>query len=259
MRWFSPILVAVLIVAAGSAKAQFAGPGTVGQPLPTKPGAIRTPNNPPIVVLGPVEPMHVETLSLDPKHNHAFAKENSQQQKQCPCNVREVHMRLGFSYGTNKSILGDHNYDKIARVGLDFDVSPLKGKRIQSARLTLNVDATWLGADNGGSWADPSSSNPSLKNRHYSCLAQIGTGKDEWWKYEYDNEWIDANVVTTPGASEGPAISVDVTSIVQGWANGGPNFGLVLIGPEENLNAFTENACYTDFARDHVKLDVQFR
>jgi secreted trypsin-like serine protease len=44
--------------------------------------------------------------------------------------------------------------------------------------------------------------------------------------------------------TSGPDVTIDVTPFVQNWTHN-TNFGFVLYGAEENLNAFTENSCKT--------------
>ena len=52
---------------------------------------------------------------------------------------------------------------------------------------------------------------------------------------------------------------MDVTRIVQGWMTGVPNFGIVLIGPEDDLNVFTEKACHTSYDVQSTQLVVLYR
>lgn len=147
---------------------------------------------------------------------------------------------VGFYYRTDKSSQGDYFDNQIYRSAIHFDLDSLKGKKIWSAKLKVTVDTSHVG-------------NGSQTDHHTSCLARIATGIDRWWNY---SDWIDMSLALEPGEAMGPDLSYDVTSIVRGWASGArPNFGFVLLGSDENLNAFTEKACYTSYAS--IQLEVK--
>ena len=147
---------------------------------------------------------------------------------------------VGFYYRTDKSSQGDYFDNQIYRSGVHFDLDSLKGKKIWSAKLKLTVDTSHVG-------------NGSETNHHTSCVARIATGIDRWWKY---SDWIDMSLALEPDEANGPDVSYDVTKIVRGWVSGAkPNFGFVLLGSEENLNAFAEKACYTSYAS--IQLEVK--
>jgi hypothetical protein len=160
----------------------------------------------------------------------------------------------GFVYGTNKTAFGDVSDNVIYRLGILFDVNALANRRIQSAQLKMRVDNAWT-----QEWPWPDSKTGPTRgppNDHStSCIAQIGVGRAYWWNYQ---DWLDASVVSR-NEYVGPNISIDVTSIVKGWASGEDNFGFVLMGEEENLNAFTEEACLTSYLGNQISLEVQYQ
>ena len=102
-------------------------------------------------------------------------------------------------------------------------------------------------------------SDNSLPDSHAkSCTAKILLGGDRWTK---NTDWIeDGALIAETGVGNGPDIAVDVTKTVRAWASGQENRGFVLEGEEENLTAFTEKACVTQYfpespsARDRVLL-----
>jgi hypothetical protein len=113
-------------------------------------------------------------------------------------------------------------------MGLLFDLSKLQGKTVTKAVLHLYVDHSIVGS----SYAVDHST---------SCATRIGAGVDRWWAY--------SDQIAGPGgpaasSSSGPDVDIDVTSFVQSWTHNA-NFGFVLYGADENLNAFTENSCQT--------------
>lgn len=162
--------------------------------------------------------------------------------------------RVGYNYTTFKQNVGafDYNSDSIARVGLRFDLSPIAGRNIHvdSARLLLTVDSSWTGQGNLDANGPPN-------DHETSCTAKIGSGRDYWWDKKR-SDWIEGDVELTPGETHGPDVSLDVTKIVGGWANGQRNFGLVLQGEEENLLAFTEKSCMTVYVTDSIRLEIKY-
>jgi hypothetical protein len=72
------------------------------------------------------------------------------------------------------------------------------------------------------------------------CLAEIAAADSDWW----DNQnMIGGEFVTAQPAVNGQFVSIDVTDIVRSWANGGPNNGFVLRGPNENNDARDNDQC----------------
>lgn len=152
---------------------------------------------------------------------------------------------VGFHYWTRKIPVGDDWLNDAWRSGILFDVSSFhnqfQSKHIINAKLMLRVNSTQIGADYHNDYST-------------SCTARIGVGTGRWWN---NSAWIDAGIVLTPGQFTGPDVAYDVTPIVSDWAAGSPNFGFVLLGPEENLGAFTENSCRSDYD-GNISLMIQY-
>ncbi len=154
---------------------------------------------------------------------------------------------VGYSHQTRKFTFGDMSSNVIYRLGLLFDLSSVHSRNIVSARLGLETEASWTGA------ADPEHSAAS--DHSTSCAAVVAVGTAKWWKY---TDWIGAAAVLRPGPSQGPDVSIDVTSIVRQWASSpeDANQGIVLLGEDENLDAFTESTCVTAYVPSSIKLTV---
>ncbi|GAC1595668.1 MAG: hypothetical protein NVS3B28_26920 [Candidatus Velthaea sp.] len=134
---------------------------------------------------------------------------------------------VGYAYATQKHLLGDQSDNDLWRAAVNFDVGAVSGRHIVLALLGLHVQNSDVG--------DTYTNLPSA-----SCIAQVGTGTIDWWDY---TTWIDGNWFKTLSRDAGPNVSVDVTDQVAQWAQGAKNYGFVLKGSDENLNAFTEDSC----------------
>jgi hypothetical protein len=135
---------------------------------------------------------------------------------------------VGFNYMTDKRSLGDHFENIVNRMGLLFDLSNLWGKTVTKAVLHLYVEHSIVG-------------RAYAVDHSTSCATRIGAGVDRWWQY--------SGQIAGPGgpaaiSTSGPDVDIDVTQFVQSWTHN-TNFGFVLYGADENLNAFTENSCQT--------------
>lgn len=151
-------------------------------------------------------------------------------------------LSVGFNDTTDPHFSGDANENRISRSALWFDVSALNGHTVRSAKLILRVDTTTL--------------SPDHHTDHFtSCLTQIAQGIDYWWNY---GDWINAAVVLKPGGYMGPDVAYDVTPIVQGWSGVTPNFGLVLLGNQENPAVFLSDSCHTTYVPSSSQLVVEF-
>jgi hypothetical protein len=161
-------------------------------------------------------------------------------------NISNPGFVVGYFYDTEKAPAGDTAWNYISRTGLYFDVGGVAGKSIRAARLNLTVGTTAL---RGHRWG----AGPQLDHTT-SCVGRIGLGVSYWWNY---SDWIDAAIVVQPGVATGPDVSYDVTQLVRDWANGSPNYGMVLLGDEENLDAFTERGCETTYLNNST-LYIEF-
>lgn len=214
-------------------------------------GARESPSSP--VYCGNQAPL-IQSLTLKPymRSNLAVNVTKMDMQYQNMANIL-----VGYAYQANKMNLAENDYylNEIARLGLLFDTSPLAGRRIYSARLKAEVYRTWRGSILLGSGVV---GDTPAADHETSCVAKVfeGAPRDRWWK---NSDWIEAGaLVTAPGLIAGPDISIDVTRVVQGWASGRDNMGLVMQGEEENFTAFTDGGCMTEYFADSVVLEVLY-
>ncbi len=162
---------------------------------------------------------------------------------------------VGYAYNTDRGITasGDAYVNFALRTGMMFDVTSLKGQQIVSATLKMEVNRTWTNRfmlDDGGA-----ATTDSLPDSHTkSCTAKFFLGGDRWTN---NADWIEAGaLIAETGVADGPDISIDVTKTVRAWASGKENRGFVLEGEEENLTAFTEGACVTQYLPESLQLTV---
>ena len=154
---------------------------------------------------------------------------------------------VGFSSYTIKRAFGDGFSNTVYRSALLFDMAGLSHKKIYSARLKLRVARTETATmTEHGNQYDYST----------SCLAKIAFGADYWWEHP---GWMDGAIALQPGTVVGPDVAYDVTSMVRAWTDGSrPNYGMVLLGESEDLNAFVDKSCDTTFAPAAISLEVQY-
>lgn len=134
---------------------------------------------------------------------------------------------VGFEYSSRELLFGDNSFAIVHRAAFAFDVSPVLNHRIVSATFHATIRSS-TGAGN-----------------NHSCATHVGTGTEFWWQ---NTGWIDAmfgaGIVPT---DTGPIISADVTTLVAPWSRGEPNYGFVLRNEDENLDAFTNKVCVTEY------------
>ncbi|HZR70550.1 MAG TPA: hypothetical protein VFB01_16020 [Burkholderiales bacterium] len=151
---------------------------------------------------------------------------------------------VGYWDLTFTHALGDNHSNTFDRLALFFDTSAVSHRKIYGARLKLTVDSTIVGE------------GPFQFDHYTSCASRIGTGLDRWWNH---GDWIQASEVLAPGRYQGPDVALDVTKIVQQWAQfPDANFGLVLMGENEDLSAFLYRACQTTYDPTRISLEVEF-
>lgn len=161
---------------------------------------------------------------------------------------------VGYNYATNKGTVAINDYylDDALRTGLIFDLSGLANAHIVSAHLRMEVDRTWTGKYQYPPVGVVGSGLPSSHST--SCTAKVFMGGDRWAK---NTDWIEAGAqIAETGVVEGPDVRIDVTPAARAWTTGQENRGLVLEGEEENLTAFTEKGCVTQYFPDAFRLDV---
>jgi hypothetical protein len=158
-------------------------------------------------------------------------------------NYDDGRISAGYRYWRYVSFVSDGFDNDLSRTGLYFDTAPFAYKKIRAARLKLTVDTAEVGPD-------------YHKDHTTSCVARVGVGKEQWWPPR--NDWIEAYDKLNPGMYQGPTLALDVTEIVKDWARSpNNNYGLVLMGSKENLDAFTNDSCVTAYFRDQIVLEVE--
>jgi len=151
-------------------------------------------------------------------------------------------MCVGFVYNTTKHWYGDDFSNAWIRSAVWFDIGSLHAKQIWSAKLTLNIADAEAGGD--------THSVPNL-----NCISKVEAASSAWWN---GASWLDSNAsrAATGINQTGSQVTIDVTVLAHLWLAGTPNDGLVLIGPSEDPNAFTENSCLSGY--NSAVLTVQF-
>jgi hypothetical protein len=155
----------------------------------------------------------------------------------------------GYDYYREVSFWGDFARSQFSRLAILFDTSPLSNKTIYTAHLKLTVATTKVNQD----------PDPKVNSDHStSCVKRVGLATANWWLYHGD--WIEVPAATAPRIDQvGPNVDIDVTDFVRGWAQAPKtNFGIVLMGDNENLSTFTNAACRTAYDPASVQLQVQF-
>lgn len=135
---------------------------------------------------------------------------------------------VGYSYSAVVNTFGDRTYNAISRMGIAFDVSGLRGRRLVSATLRMAIDLPTNGGDN------------------HSCATNVGDGANFWW---LNGDWIDGRFGTEIVPTDtGPVVVADVTALVAPWLRGEPNYGFVVKNADENLRAFVTKKCMTIYS-----------
>lgn len=146
----------------------------------------------------------------------------------------------GYLHDTNgKDDMGE-SYDyrnEFYRAGLHFDVSKLVGHKVAKAVLSLRIFRTHHRGVH---------SNPDYYDHVSTCGTVIATGKSQWWTYSDQIDFGPPTVQVLPSTTSD--LKIDVTEIVRSWVAGpDSNFGLVIMGDNEDLGAYTETICQTQY------------
>lgn len=145
-------------------------------------------------------------------------------------------LTVGYLYAESSEALGDLFDNWFYRSGVLFDLRSIRGRNITRATLRMRIV---------GSQGNP------------SCINKIGDGYRDWWNEPGDGV-IDENTSDPiDGTLSGNDVQFDVTRIVRNWAQGRTNYGFVLGNLDENLRAFTNKRCLTDYGA-YASLDVDF-
>ena len=146
---------------------------------------------------------------------------------------------VGYEHSTNDMGLpGDEWANNIYRTGLFFDLAFLADKHVDFARLEIRIDETIRAAPH-----DHTVSYDSYTN----CVATVAAGVDTWWTQNTPLVHGEPSIAVN---GTGGRVRFDMSDIARAWAAHTANFGLVLVGANEDLAAFTEATCRTRFV-DH--------
>jgi hypothetical protein len=181
--------------------------------------------------IGVAPTLGTTTVTLQPAHERSSYKERSDKGLINSENTT-VHAPDGASVGYAYNIEQrhpDHVDNFVYRAAVMFDLGPMAGRPLQKATLHLHVSSSMVAK--------------YKQDNSKSCAAGLGTGQGAWWS---NTDWIEGNWLDT-FSQAGPNVDVDVTSEVRSWMNGAPNYGFVLKGTDENLNAFTDAECLSNY------------
>lgn len=142
--------------------------------------------------------------------------------------------------------------DYAYRSAVKFDLSPLSGRKIWKATLTMVV---------ANGWTDFNHDN----RVNVSCASQIMYATSDWSGakdlidgdpyLDMPNGTPNASANTgTVSISGGRNVSIDVTDAVRRWKIGQPNFGFVFRGPRENYPNSNEE-CASEYGNLNLRVD----
>jgi hypothetical protein len=139
-------------------------------------------------------------------------------------------IEVGYMHTFDRRVLGDFVWSEYYRAGVQFDARPLNANFIFKAVLHLHLTS--------GQTAVAGSTFPT-----HQCISEVGLGTNPWWS---DNAMIAGDFSNSRAPAGFIDSTVDVTSEVRMFKNNA-NFGFVMRGPDENLNAFTQSVCESHF------------
>ncbi len=143
---------------------------------------------------------------------------------------------VGYVHATNNmGALGDEWSNNYYRAGLYFNVGFLAGKHLTYATLNLRTAQMYHSEVHNANQYTSASGN---------CVATVASGAGSWWTSNARVEYGQPVEVVQGTANR---LHFDISDVARAWASGAPNLGLVLIGSDENLYAFTETACMSTF------------
>jgi len=150
----------------------------------------------------------------------------------------------GYLHDTNGNLCaGMNGYEarnEFYRAALRFDLSPLAGHSLHQAILHLRVFKTHHRGIH---------SNPDFWDSSSSCAVTVAAGRSNWWQSLGDPlVMVDTQDPTVTAATGSADLQIDVTPIALAWLQGAQaNYGLVLRGENEDLQAYTETICQTQY------------
>jgi hypothetical protein len=151
---------------------------------------------------------------------------------------------VGYLHDTNgKDNLGTgyEARNETYRGGLRFEVPKIFGRYVKQATLNLRIYKTHIRGVH---------SNPDYYNATKSCAVRITTAKSRWYAQGDMNGSLvdigDPSVGIIPSGTQD--LHINVTALAQAWSlHPETNFGMVLMGENEDMKAYTETICQTQF------------
>lgn len=144
-------------------------------------------------------------------------------------------LEVGFNFYSVKDPLGDFFNNKVSRSWALFDISALHASFIFKAVLHIKVRSTDTTSDLARKSGH--SEFPSTE----SCLTEIGDATSAW----FNGGRIESSFSDGLIPSRSTSVDVDVAPIVRRWAQGEPNLGFALRGPDEDNNSFNNLKCWS--------------
>lgn len=146
----------------------------------------------------------------------------------------------GYLHDTNGNFGSNNQYEwrnEFYRAALRFHSTKLLHHQIVKATLNLRIFKTHVRGVHSA-------------NDHYtqatSCGTKVESGGSEWWTSTPGQVDI-ANPSVRIDPSGTSRLHIDVTPIVAQWSKPQSNLGMVLAGDNEDLGAFTETICQTQY------------
>lgn len=191
-----------------------------------------------------------KTITLRLAQFQTFSSANAKLKKDDPANLRMFEgstlppantLFVGYLHDTNGAYEGGNvPYEwrnEFYRSALRFHSTKLLHHTIIKATLTLRIYRTHVRGVHSA-------------NDHYTqtsaCTKTAQSGKAEWWTNT--GVPVEAGPPTISVQPSGTSnLHIDVTDIVSQWAEPHSNFGLVLVGENEDLGAYTETICQAQF------------
>lgn len=147
----------------------------------------------------------------------------------------------GYLHDTNGKYPGTpwdyESRNEFYRGALRFHSTKLLHRQIVKATLNLRIFKTHVRGVHSA-------------NDHYtqatSCGTKVESGGSEWWTSTPGQVDV-ANPSVRIDPSGTSRLHIDVTPIVAQWSKPQSNMGMVLVGDNEDLNAYTETICQTQY------------
>lgn len=147
---------------------------------------------------------------------------------------------VGYLHDTNGKDDYGNGYEarnEFYRSGLRFEVPHVISRPILKATLNLRIYKTHVRGTH---------SNPDYNNATRSCAIKAASAKSRWYSTGSFNDFGDPVVAVLPSGTQD--MHIDITPLARSWAtHPETNFGLIMLGENEDLKAYTETICQTQF------------